>query len=231
MYESGKLQINEENRAITEKILADQENEIESIMDDIGKRLGEGRTAKICFLNSKNKICLKIYKKPEQISEVDFYLPPSQEQVFLNELQDIETRARVPKVYACFEANNGNSFLMMETLSAMSVDDVLQGREKLPVNFNLASFKKDLLDFVEYIHERGIYHRDMHEGNIMIDRETGQAYVIDFGAAIKFYGDPEPGERGPYHVTKDGQDKIMVSDGAMVSKVVKKISAKLTEVN
>ena len=94
MYEVGKLQINEEYRAIAEKILADQEMEIEALLADSSKRLGEGRTAKICFLHSNDKVCIKIYKKPEQITEVDFYLPPSQEQAFLNELQNLGIKVK-----------------------------------------------------------------------------------------------------------------------------------------
>ncbi len=109
------------------------------------------------------------------------------------------------------------------------MDDVLQGRADLPVNFDLASFRNDLVDFVQKIHEAGIYHRDLHEGNIMIDKETGEIYVIDFGAASEFYGEPEPGERGPYHVMKDGVDRKLTSDEAMVKSVVKKLS--LTIVN
>jgi serine/threonine protein kinase len=40
-----------------------------------------------------------------------------------------------------------------------------------------------LKEFVSRLHERGIYHRDLHEGNIMIDVNDGRPCVIDFGAS------------------------------------------------
>ncbi len=46
------------------------------------------------------------------------------------------------------------------------------------------------------MHEKGIHHRDAHDGNIMIDRETGAPYVIDFGNAT--YGNGEDIYRDDY---------------------------------
>ena len=141
----------------------------------------------------------------------------------------------MPKVYARFEIsddadkNTKHQFLMMETLPAVSVDDVLQNRAKLPKNFDWITFQNDLLDFVKAMHARRICHRDLHEGNIMIDRQTFQAYVIDFGASSDFWETNEPGERGPYHITKNGVERILTSDEAMVRMVVKKLRTKLTE--
>lgn len=225
----GKLQISPEYKSTAERILAEQEAEIKLLLADASKHLGEGRTAVVCFLNSNSEVCLKVYKKPEDITEADFYLPPTKEQEFLNSLQNLASKARVPKVYACLEAGGtGSSFLMMEALSAVSVDDVLQGRAELPKNFNFSSFRSDLLDFVSKMHALNIYHRDLHEGNVMIDKETGQVYVIDFGAAADFWGEPEPGERGPYHITKDGQDRVLTSDETMAKAVCKKLGSSLT---
>ncbi len=175
-------------------------------------------------------ICIKIFKKPEQISGVGFYLAPAKEEKFLADLKRLPTKARVPVVYSAFEDDdkNGHDFLMMEALPAVSIDDILQGRAELPANFDLVNFQKDLMDFVEKMHQKNIYHRDLHEGNIMVDKETGQVYVIDFGASARFFGQPEPGERGPYHITKNGRDIILTSDESMVRAVIKKLRTKLT---
>jgi serine/threonine protein kinase len=172
---------------------------------------------------------MKVYKKPEDIIGADFYLTPSKEKVFLEKLKNLGAKVRVPKVYVSYENGDaGYDFLMMESLPAVSIDDVLQGRAELPKNFDLASFRDDLNDFVERMHSENIYHRDLHEGNIMIDKETCQPYVIDFGAAAEFYGQIEIGERGPYHITKDGREIILTSDEAMVRSIVKKINGMLT---
>lgn len=228
-----KMVTNPEYDEYIKEVIAGHEEEIESLLADTTTRLGEGRTAYVSFLNFKAKICIKIYKRPEQIIAADFYLPPAKEESFLEDLRGLDAKVRVPTVYSSFKDNdrNGHDFLMMEALPAVSVDDILQDRAKLPENFDFNSFQIDLLDFVDKMHQRGVYHRDLHEGNIMIDNETGQLYVIDFGAANTFWGQPEVGERGPYHISKDGRDIILTSDEAMVKAVVKKLKLKLTDSN
>ena len=42
-------------------------------------------------------------------------------------------------------------------------------------------FKKVLRIMVEKMHEKNIYHRDLHNGNVMIDFKTGLPTIIDFG--------------------------------------------------
>jgi len=235
MFEPINIIINPEHEDLVKEILEKHEEEISSLIEDLTKNLGQGNTADVRFLGSNNKVCLKIYKHPDQIGDSIFYLSPEKERDFLEKMSGLGTKVRVPKVYASFEVSNKNpnennhQFLMMETLPAVSVDDVLQNRAKLPKDFDWASFQKDLLNFVEQMHERKVYHRDLHEGNIMIDRITFQAYVIDFGASLEFWGQAEPGERGPYHITKDGVERILTSDEAMVRSVVKKLRIKLTQ--
>jgi serine/threonine protein kinase len=237
MFEFVKIIINPEHEEYVKEILEKHEDEIRSLLEDLTKNLGEGNTADVRFLRSNEKICLKIYKQPDQIKEGIFYLKPEKEEEFLEGLKDLGAKVRIPKVYASFEitndadSQNNHQFLMMEALPAVSVDDILQDRAKIPKNFDWVTFQNDLLDFVEKMHERNVYHRDLHEGNIMIDKETLQAYVIDFGASVEFWGHAEPGERGPYHITKDGRERILTSDEAMVIQVVKKLKTKLTEMN
>jgi serine/threonine protein kinase len=231
MFELEKISIVKEYEPLIKEVIANNEAEIKFVLSNADSRLGEGRTANVCFLEANTKVCLKIYKKEENITGADFYLPAAKEMSFLDKLQGLDAKVRIPKAYACFEDDEkqNSDFLMMEALSAVSVDDILQGRADLPANFDLASFRNDMIDFVQKMHKAGVYHRDLHEGNIMIDKETGQIYVIDFGAASEFYGEPDPGERGPYSIMKNGVERKLTSDESMVKSVVKKLS--LTIVN
>jgi serine/threonine protein kinase len=236
MLEFSNIRINLEHEDYVKEMLEKRQEEIGELIEDLSKSLGEGNTANIRFLEANERLCLKIYKRPEQVPAGIFYLSPESEERFLENLEHINTKVRVPKVYASFETADGSTdgkhqFLIMEALSAVSVDDVLQGRAELPKAFDFSTFKTDLLDFVQKMHDERIYHRDLHEGNIMINKENGELYVIDFGAAGEFYGEPEPGERGPYHITIDGQTRVLTSDESMVKTVSKKLGDSLTATN
>lgn len=231
MFKLEKVIINPDYSDNIKAIFTEHETEITESLEDLTKSLGQGNTADVRFLELDNLVCLKIYKKSEQVPDGIYYVSPEKEREFLENLQNLDTKVRVPKIYASFEIDQMGElhrFIMMEALNAVSVDDVLQNRATLPKDFDWISFEKDLLDFAEKIHERGIYHRDLHEGNIMIDKDTLQAYVIDFGASSEFWGSIEPGERGPYHITKDGVERILTSDEGMIRSVVKKLRTKLT---
>ncbi len=230
MFDLEKMEVTPEYDPYIKEVVRGHENEVQALLTDMDTHLGEGRTANVSVLHFKEEICIKMYKKPGQIKGVDFYLPVHKEKILLERLHKLGTKARVPEVFSSFEDDDqaGHDFLMMEKLVASSVDDILLGKAPLPENFDINSFEADLLEFVEKMHERGVYHRDLHEGNIMIDNNTAEVYIIDLGAGAEFDGQPEPGERGPYHVTKNGQTIKLASDEVTVKKVIAKMRARLT---
>lgn len=73
--------------------------------------------------------------------------------------------------------------------NSTKLEDVIEPRSEdlkadLPESFNPQLFFDKLEDFVIRLHEeKGIYHRDLHSRNILIDNETGDPIVIDFGDA------------------------------------------------
>lgn len=235
MYTSEIINVNPKYEDFVREILIKHEQEIITLVEDLTKSLGEGNTANVRFLGSCKEVCLKIFKMTDEIGDTIFYLSPEKEKEFLQDLSDLDAKVRVPDVYASFQATDDDGtthqFLMMENLPAVSIDDVLQDRAELPADFDVSALQDDLFEFVEKMHERQIYHRDLHEGNIMIDRQTRQPYVIDFGASIEFLGTVYPGEPGPYHITKDAVERIVTSDESMVKAVMRKLRTKLTKVN
>ncbi len=100
-----------------------------------------------------------------------------------------DIRIGVPEPY--YEVDTGNiQMIAMEKLYARSVDDVLRGFGTLPTNFDVDVFCDALRSFIDAMHTQGLYHRDLHYGNIMVTQPSGSVsegeerplgYVIDFG--------------------------------------------------
>ncbi len=80
-----------------------------------------------------------------------------------------------------------DKMIAMERLYARSIDDILRGMGSLPEWFKIDDFCDQLKELFAELHQRGLYHRDMHVGNIMIrqtpnEPEDGKwGYLIDFG--------------------------------------------------
>ncbi|MCX6762199.1 MAG: phosphotransferase, partial [Candidatus Moranbacteria bacterium] len=55
---------------------------------------------------------------------------------------------------------------------------------------DLNNFFAELNDFLRILHTNRIYHRDLHEGNIMID-DKGKPWIIDFGDAVRAFSEEE----------------------------------------
>jgi len=189
---------------------------IEKLLEEIKNKIGEGMTAEVYFLDSNEKICLKILKPTK---DVPYHVPLEREMNFLSDLQGIDKEVRVPRPYLTAdysenESEEGLRFLIMERLDAVSVRDVLDGKEALPSGFNIVNFRNKISSFLEKMHEKNIYHRDFHAGNIMIDRKTGNFYVIDFGASTKDFGNDNP-----YIEIRSGDSVNFTEDEANLTRV------------
>lgn len=220
-----KLESITENQNIEEGVrdmIKRQYKTAEDLLNDITKRLGQGMTAEVCFLASNDKLCLKVYKKKIEEVEGLFFLPPEDELYMQNKVSFIKGGARSPKAYCAFEDNeteDGLKYLLMERLNAVSIEDVACGRAELPESFDFYKFSVALKKYIEDMHDVfNIYHRDLHEGNIMIDKVTGMPYVIDFGTSKEFYG-----EGDPYEVVKGNVVERKTSDEGMIKKVLERL--------
>jgi formylglycine-generating enzyme required for sulfatase activity/serine/threonine protein kinase len=90
----------------------------------------------------------------------------------------------IVKVLRSFEAN-GTAYFVMPFVDGTTLDEVMREREAKKKSFSeeeLTSLLTKVLDALAYLHERGIYHRDIKPGNILITH-TGAPVLIDFGAA------------------------------------------------
>ncbi|MCB9838542.1 MAG: tetratricopeptide repeat protein [Phycisphaeraceae bacterium] len=101
---------------------------------------------------------------------------------------DILARLQHPGIAKVYQTglHDGAPYFAMEliegeTLLRYSMDNGLSTRERLRL------FGK-ICDAVEHAHQKGVIHRDLKPGNILVDR-SGQPKILDFGVARATDGD------------------------------------------
>ncbi|MCX6800191.1 MAG: AarF/UbiB family protein [Candidatus Falkowbacteria bacterium] len=151
-------------------------NEIKQIKEG-GRELGRGQ-AGIVYAHDKFNDCVKFvyslnaYKRSNTIEN---------ELRIQRLLMDLEVNGvRCPEIMNYFTEGKFH-VIQMEKLNAVSLKDIGEGRADLPASFHLEQFFIDLKAYIDAMNAIGIFHQDLHEGNIMIDIETGKPRVIDFG--------------------------------------------------
>ncbi len=178
---------------------------IEDSLNDAECFVGRGSIAKVVSLKipeGHKMLCAKFtdtdrkfgtINYSEKLNVSPFHNDVKAEAGFLDDLQMVDSAVSVPEPYYFFEKKftgaepegqeRIKSFLVMEQLNAVSFDDVFEGRSELPETFSPDDFFRQLDDFIAAMHSRKVYHRDLHEGNVMIDIPSGRPRVVDFGSA------------------------------------------------
>ena len=80
-----------------------------------------------------------------------------------------------------FEENEGNPFLVMDYIDGLTLDEYLAKKGKLSEDTAFCLLEP-VARALDYAHERGIVHRDVKPGNVMVTWD-GDPYVLDFGIA------------------------------------------------
>jgi serine/threonine protein kinase len=93
----------------------------------------------------------------------------------------------IVKVLRRFEAF-GTAYFVMPFVEGAALDDLLKQGKRFEQG-ELQELLQRLLSALGYLHERGIYHRDIKPGNILISAATGEPVLIDFGAARQRLGE------------------------------------------
>jgi formylglycine-generating enzyme required for sulfatase activity len=90
----------------------------------------------------------------------------------------------IVKVLRSFRAF-GTAFFVMPYVEGVAFDDLIRSRTDKGKSFTaeeISGLLQRVLDALAYLHDRGIYHRDIKPGNILITRD-GIPILIDFGSA------------------------------------------------
>lgn len=162
-----------ETRKKIEKIVAMcKDGELDSI--------GKGYTAEVFQSKACPKCC---YKVIHDLEEYKKGCTIQQEALIQDVLCDLGVEGvTVPKPYYYRMAPDSH-VMVMESLDVFTIKDIAEGKNRLPENFDLEKSISALKEFVKKMHSMGIHHRDLHDKNIVIFKETGEFGVIDFGKA------------------------------------------------
>ena len=85
----------------------------------------------------------------------------------------------LPKIYYCAEAD-GKTYVVEEYINGVNLQDELE-QGKIFTEKQVLQIALRLCDVLFIIHSKGILHRDIKPGNIIL--QNGSAWLIDFGAA------------------------------------------------
>ena len=163
----------------------------------INRKLGNGAFGDVYQgQNKKDKtlVAIKVEKnKKENFSQL------KNEAYLLKYLSGCEG---IPKIYLHAKTNE-YSFLIMDLLGPSLANILLKNKNNLPLK-KVLNYSLQMLDRIEYIHQRHIIHRDIKPENFLVSKNKFNQeiiYLIDFGLAKRFR-DPKTGLHIPY---KDGK--------------------------
>jgi serine/threonine protein kinase len=93
-----------------------------------------------------------------------------------------------PNIVHAFDSDQEGElhFIVMEYVDGFSLQEIVQKHGALSIP-RAAHYIRQASTALEYIHERGLIHRDVKPGNLLLDR-TGVIRILDLGLA-RFYHD------------------------------------------
>src|SRR5215471_16376459 len=82
-----------------------------------------------------------------------------------------------------FATRAGLTYLIMPFVRGQTLDAVLAERRQLPLD-ELVRILSDVGAALDFIHPRGVVHRDVKPANILLEEGTNRALLTDFGVAL-----------------------------------------------
>ena len=173
---------------IVESIEAQQAEECIKKLEIHFASLGEGGNAVVYFAEGTSFSNI-VFKKIKKNPVINFNTIDEE-----NKIQEKvrELGVRTPITLLSFETTDNEEYLVMEKINGYSVKDIVANPSLLPEKFNFKIFCDSLDQQIAKMHNKGglkngIYHRDLHSGNVMINQE-GLPVIIDFGTSAEGTG-------------------------------------------
>jgi serine/threonine-protein kinase len=97
-----------------------------------------------------------------------------------------EGSTQIPRLYAYF-AEQGQFYLVQEWIEGVTLNATLQRNGSLGER-DVKEILLSILPILDYVHNRGIIHRDIKPNNIILRQHDGKPVLIDFGIAKETMG-------------------------------------------
>ncbi|TAF04801.1 MAG: serine/threonine protein kinase [Nostocales cyanobacterium] len=91
-----------------------------------------------------------------------------------------ENSDQIPRLYAYFP-ENGKFYLVQEWVEGQTLSNIIQSKGKLNETI-VRKILVSLLSVLDYVHSKGIIHRDIKPDNIILRSHDNKPVLIDFGA-------------------------------------------------
>lgn len=149
----------------------------------IEKELGRGGAGKVMLARDvplRRRVALKVmaHQRPDRDAVRGFYREASA-------LASVRSE-HVAQVHS-FGLSDEGCFFAMEFIAGSSlasvIDDHRRAAAHIPKHRGL-SVLRQVANGLAAVHAQGVIHRDVKPSNIVIERDTGRAVLVDFGIAI-----------------------------------------------
>jgi hypothetical protein len=145
------------------------------------RKLGEGSFGSVYLCvddDLQRRVALKV-PRPEalaRLSDVDLYLREAQMAASLD-------HPNIVPVYDVGRAIDGSVYVVSKLVEGQSLGEYIQQRH--PDDRAMAQILTKVADALHHAHTRKLIHRDIKPANILIDVQTDEPYVTDFGLSIR----------------------------------------------
>lgn len=108
-----------------------------------------------------------------------------------------EIRVAVPRPFFFASKLGIDTIAQEEVTSCIAVKDIIDQDIPIPAELDIDAIFAEVQRFVDLMHANGFYHRDLREGNIMVnldpnpDGDEPLAYVIDMGYCARAWSEEE----------------------------------------
>ncbi len=104
------------------------------------------------------------------------------------------------RVFDVFE-DNGTAYYVMDYIEGNNLSDIVEGKGRLSEPLAL-KYICQVANALDYLHQKKLLHLDVKPANILLDKNTGNAILIDFGVSKQYDQDGQQTSTTPPAISK-----------------------------